>query len=50
MSLSDIYTPREGYDSIESADLQETQLEFKLKESIEYLNRLSAGLIQPGIL
>ncbi len=28
MSLSDIYNPKEGYDSMELADLQGTQLEF----------------------
>jgi hypothetical protein len=27
MSLSDIYKPKEGYDSMELADLQGTQLE-----------------------
>ncbi len=28
MSLSGIYNPKEGYDSMESADLQGIQLEF----------------------
>jgi hypothetical protein len=28
MSLSDIYNPNKGYDSMEVADLQGTQLEF----------------------
>ncbi len=33
MSLSDIYNPKEGYDSMELADLQETHLECVNPES-----------------
>ncbi len=33
MSLSDIYNPKEGYDSMELADLQGTHLEFVNPES-----------------
>jgi hypothetical protein len=33
MSLSDIYNPNEGYDSMELADLQGTHLEFVIPES-----------------
>ncbi len=33
MSLSDIYKPKEGYDSMELADLQGTHLEFVNPES-----------------